>query len=59
MNVPRTVWKGRKILVLSGAEDQLVHYQHGGSEEFVERVLKSDEGVGSEGKVQVWVQEGW
>lgn len=57
INVPRSVWKGRKILVLSGGADELVNYVHGATDRFVE-VLRGDEGVGEDGVVDVWVQEG-
>lgn len=57
INVPRSGWKGRKILVLSGGADELVNYVHGATDRFVE-VLKGKEGVGKDGVVDVWVQEG-
>ncbi|BGP57165.1 hypothetical protein JCM8202_005397 [Rhodotorula sphaerocarpa] len=44
-------WRGKRILVLSGEEDQLVNFVHGKSGEFVEK-LKGVEGC----HVEAWVQ---
>ncbi|KAM0749334.1 hypothetical protein T439DRAFT_340070 [Meredithblackwellia eburnea MCA 4105] len=38
IHVPDDVWKGRKILVLSGGIDELVNYEIGGSGIFVEKL---------------------
>ncbi|GAA5822271.1 hypothetical protein JCM3770_002511 [Rhodotorula araucariae] len=51
-NVPLARWDGRRVLVLSGADDALVHYVHGGSEAFVKKI--ADEAKGT--KVEAWVQ---
>ncbi|GAA5902328.1 alpha/beta hydrolase family protein [Sporobolomyces salmoneus] len=40
---PMSVWKGRKICVLSGEDDTLVNFVKGGSEKFVERLEKEGE----------------
>ncbi|GAA5883701.1 hypothetical protein JCM16303_004777 [Sporobolomyces ruberrimus] len=50
--VEMSVWKGRKILVLSGQDDTLVNYVKGGSEKFVEKLKKE----GQVQELQVWVQ---
>ena len=47
-----SVWKGRKLLVLSGEDDALVNFVRGGSETFVERLRKE----GGLEKFDVWVQ---
>ncbi|KAI5475082.1 hypothetical protein MNV49_001958 [Pseudohyphozyma bogoriensis] len=41
INVPRSVWKGRKILVLCGKDDKLVPFVEGGLDKFVNE-LKED-----------------
>ncbi|GAA5938030.1 hypothetical protein JCM1841_000212 [Sporobolomyces salmonicolor] len=46
------VWKGRKLLVMSGAEDELVNFVHGGTHAFVQRLEKE----GACERVEVWVQ---
>ncbi|GAA6003312.1 alpha/beta hydrolase family protein [Rhodotorula paludigena] len=51
--VPRETWRGRRILVLSGADDKLVNFVNGGSEKFVERLREE----GTECTVETWVQE--
>lgn len=51
-NVPLARWTGRKVLVLSGEDDALVNFVHGGSEEFVRRLRDDAEGV----TVEAWVQ---
>lgn len=43
--------------MLSGKDDELVNYEHGETGKFVE-VLRGNEGVGAEGLVDVWVQDG-
>lgn len=53
VNVPLSNWTGKKLLICSGATDQLVNYVDGGAERFV-NVLKK-EGV----LIDVFVQEGW
>ncbi|GAA5836059.1 hypothetical protein JCM5353_003497 [Sporobolomyces roseus] len=50
--VPMSVWKGRKLLVLSGEDDALVNFVKGGSETFIERLKKE----GGLEKLDVWVQ---
>ncbi|GAA5859254.1 hypothetical protein JCM8547_008940 [Rhodosporidiobolus lusitaniae] len=50
---PMEVWKGKKVLVMSGEEDGLVSYVEGGTERFVER-LREEGGLE---KLEVWVQE--
>ncbi|GAA6039550.1 hypothetical protein JCM8097_008384 [Rhodosporidiobolus ruineniae] len=50
---PAGAWRGKKLLVLSGEEDELVNYEKGGTRAFVER-LKSE---GEPAVVEVWVQE--
>lgn len=44
-------WRGKRILVLSGEQDQLVNFVHGRSGEFVEKI-KGVEGC----HVEAWVQ---
>ena len=50
--VPLERWDGRKVLVLSGEDDALVNYVHGGSEAFVGRLENEAKGC----KVEAWVQ---
>ncbi|GAA5895487.1 hypothetical protein JCM8208_005246 [Rhodotorula glutinis] len=50
--VPLATWDGKRVLVLSGEEDQLVNYVHGGSEAFVGRLESEAKGC----KVEAWVQ---
>lgn len=50
--VPMSVWKGRKLLVLSGEDDALVNFVKGGSETFIEQLKKE----GGLEKLDVWVQ---
>ncbi|GAA5941228.1 alpha/beta hydrolase family protein [Sporobolomyces koalae] len=50
--VSLSVWKGRKLLVLSGAEDELVNFVKGGSEKFI-KVLERE---GNLKELDVWVQ---
>lgn len=50
VNTPIEAWKGRKILVLSGADDTLVNYEIGGSGAWV-AMLKAA-GVDVEAVVQ-------
>ncbi|GAA5891818.1 hypothetical protein JCM6882_007372, partial [Rhodosporidiobolus microsporus] len=51
---PMSVWRGKRVCVLSGKEDGLVNWVHGGSEKFVERLEKE----GRLEKLEVWVQPG-
>ena len=54
VNVPPAVWEGRRILVLSGGNDELVNFDHGGTAEFVNRLREE----GRVGVLDVWVEEG-
>ncbi|GAA5842896.1 hypothetical protein JCM9279_004021 [Rhodotorula babjevae] len=45
-------WDGRRVLVLSGEDDELVNFVHGGSEAFVARLGSEAKGC----KVEAWVQ---
>lgn len=51
-NTPLINYKGKKILALSGKDDQLVNFYKGESDKFIEKLVK--EGV----DVVYWVQEG-
>ncbi|KPV73132.1 uncharacterized protein RHOBADRAFT_55354 [Rhodotorula graminis WP1] len=51
-NVELERWDGRSVLVLSGEDDQLVNYVHGGTEAFVARL----ENEAKRCKVEAWVQ---
>ncbi|GAA5866024.1 hypothetical protein JCM1840_003380 [Sporobolomyces johnsonii] len=50
--VDRGVWKGRKLLVMSGEDDELVNFVKGGTHKFVERL----ENEGACERLEVWVQ---
>lgn len=53
VNADDRVWKGKRILVMSGKEDPLVNFVHGGSDVFVEK-LKGMNGV----EIEAFVEEG-
>ncbi|KAM0787300.1 hypothetical protein ACM66B_007076 [Microbotryomycetes sp. NB124-2] len=57
VNVPLSRWNGRRLCILSGKDDELVNYEVGGTAAFVER-LQGKDGVGPDGVVEVWVQDG-
>jgi len=47
-----SVWKGRKLCIMSGADDALVSFTKGGTERFVEKLKKE----GDLQELEVWVQ---
>ncbi|GAA6062521.1 hypothetical protein JCM10212_001571 [Sporobolomyces blumeae] len=52
-NLPiESTWKGKKVLVLSGQDDELVPFEKGGTSAFVER-LRTEAGLD---RLDVWVQ---
>lgn len=57
VNVDRRVWRDRKILVLGGKDDKLVPHDGGGTASFID-VLEGREGVGAQGHIEAFVQDG-
>ncbi|KAK4048626.1 hypothetical protein OIV83_004596 [Microbotryomycetes sp. JL201] len=57
INVSLDTWRGRKVCVLSGKDDELVNYDVGGTAAFVERLQQPDV-LGRDGVIDVWVQDG-
>ncbi|SCZ99637.1 BZ3500_MvSof-1268-A1-R1_Chr3-1g06176 [Microbotryum saponariae] len=55
IHAPPKAYEGKRILILSGAEDELVNFVKGGTDDFVSSKL--NKAVGKNGCVQVWVQE--
>ncbi|SCV74543.1 BQ2448_7572 [Microbotryum intermedium] len=55
VHAPSEAYERKRILILSGADDELVNYVKGGTEDFVATRLNN--AVGQDGCVHVWVQE--